>query len=133
MFTILILNSQLTFNCGHFSYFWTRIFPFNHSMMFFATRVLVSASFVSFVWTGPRKRELSPCFTNRELRFACKTRTESVFYKSRTAICKRRTHPIPSLATKRMNGRIKTLSILMTKFNVFTEKVTKVRSCKERL
>jgi hypothetical protein len=42
----------------------------------------------------------------------CKTWTESVFYKSQSAICRRRTHSIPSLPT-----------ILMTKFNVFTEKV----------
>ena len=43
-----------------------------------------------------------------------------MFYKSRAAICKRRTHLLNAL---RMNGRSKILSILMTKFNVFTKKV----------
>jgi hypothetical protein len=41
-----------------------------------------------------------------------------VFYKSRAAICKRRTHLLNAL---RMNGRSKILSILMTKFNVFDD------------
>ena len=64
------------------------------------------------------KRRTGPDWTG--LDWTGETRTESVFYKSRAAICKRRTHLLNAL---RMNGRSKILSILMTKFNVFTEKV----------
>ena len=68
-------------------------------------------------WTGETRTESVFYKSRTEI---CKTRTESVFYKSRAAICKRRTHLLNAL---RMNGRSKILSILMTKFNVFTEKV----------
>jgi hypothetical protein len=71
-------------------------------------------------WTGKTRTE-SVFYKSRTK--ICKTRTESVFYKSRAAICKRRTDFLNALRSLRMNCRSKVLSILMTKFNVFTEKV----------
>ena len=74
-------------------------------------RVLQIQSAICKTWTQSAFSRSSPVqsvFYN----MPCKTWTESVFYKSRSAICRRRTHSIPSLPT-----------ILMTKFNVFSEKV----------
>ena len=71
-------------------------------------------------WTGPGIKTRTESVFYKSRTKICKTRTESVFYKSRAAICKRRTDFLNAL---RMNGRSKVLSILMTKFNVFTEKV----------
>ena len=64
-------------------------------------------------WTGKSRTEFVKHGLDwTGLDWTGKTRTESVFYKSRTEICKRWTR-----------SRSKILSILMIKFNVFTEKV----------